>query len=365
MTRPSDPTDFPLPQHLAPVLLGWYDRCRRILPWREDPTPYHVWISEIMLQQTRVDTVLPYYRRFLGELPDVEHLASVSEDRLLKLWEGLGYYSRARNLQKAAQQIVREHGGTVPRDPAVLRKLSGIGDYTAAAIASIAYGVPVPSVDGNLLRVWARLTGYAESIRTPAAKKLAGQAFTDALPADRPGDMNQAWMDLGATVCLPNGAPLCAQCPLAELCEAHRSGREALLPVPEEKAERAVDRKTVLLIRSGDSVLLRRRPAKGLLAGLYEFPNEDGTLPEAAVRDWCEKLGLAVRTIAPLPPARHVFTHRIWEMTGWELETIVTDPAMAEASGAFFVPAAQVLSDFSIPSAFSAYSGKLGAFAPE
>ena len=377
---------FPaLPPAIMPVLLAWYDHNRRILPWREDPTPYHVWLSEIMLQQTRVDAVISYYLRFLEVLPDTESLAAVPEETLLKLWEGLGYYSRARNLKKAAQQIMTEYGGRIPSDPKELVRLSGIGPYTAAAIASIAFQIPVPSADGNLLRLYARLTGYAESIKTPAAKKAAEAAFLEILSPDRPGDMNQALMDLGATVCLPNGQPLCAQCPLAHHCTAHRLGKETSLPKADPKPVRPVEKRTVLLIRKGNSLLLHKRPGTGLLAGLWEFPNLPGHLSEAEALDFCGKLGgepgeetsgrpchsacsetdLRTAVIRPLAGSRHIFTHLVWEMTGYEIllpedccDTAATDPK-ACSGNCRFIPADEILEKYSVPSAFSAYTALL------
>ena len=365
----------PLPANLPGLLLSWYDQNRRILPWREDPTPYHVWISEIMLQQTRVETVIAYYERFQRELPDVKTLAGAPEDRLLKLWEGLGYYSRVRNMQKAARQIMEDYDGVIPSDPAQLKKLSGIGPYTAAAIASIAYGYPAASVDGNLLRVYARLCAYREDISAPPFKKTVENHFTKMLPADRPGDMNQALMDLGATICLPNGAPLCERCPLCAVCAAHQSGQEQSIPRPKEKAARPVRNCTVLLIRKGSRVLLHRRAPKGLLAGLYEFPNPDGFLTEKEVLRFCADLGLHVKSIHPLPSAKHVFTHRIWEMIGYEViikESVPADGFYGAGSsaadrtsvllpealpaGCFFASPEEIQNQAALPSAFSAYS---------
>ena len=370
-----DPEPFsgshPLPPITAP-LLAWYDSSRRILPWREDPAPYHVWVSEIMLQQTRVEAVIPYYERFLAELPDIAALAACPEDRLLKLWEGLGYYSRVRNLQKAACQVMEQYDGKLPSEPKLLEKLSGIGPYTAAAIASIAYQVRVPSVDGNLLRVFARLTGYGENILTPAAKKTAQQAYLAVLPKDRPGDMNQALMDLGATVCLPNGAPLCSGCPLSGLCTACREGLQKVLPATEKKAPRRVEARTVLIVRTEDGrILLHRRPAKGLLAGLWEFPNEKGHLTEAEVSSRCAAQGLSAVSVRPLPPARHVFTHLEWDMTGFEVLVCLQGPALPgkepsdapssdrEKTDGIFVPVRLIFSDYALPSAFSAYAALL------
>ena len=285
----------------ADSLLAWYNAHRRHLPWREDPTPYHVWLSEIMLQQTRVEAVRDYYARFLHTLPTIDALAAADEDVYLKLWEGLGYYSRVRNLHKAAVQIVTEHGGQMPRSSRDLQKLAGIGPYTSAAIASICFGERIPALDGNLLRVFARMTGYEENIKTDAAKKAARdwylQVFPpenkgklkgsviatdgaasgplDTLSENRCGDMNQALMDLGATICLPNGQPLCETCPWAEHCVAHRNGREIDLPVVPAKKQRRIDQKTVFLIYYDQKLALRKRPDRGLLAGLYEFPNTE------------------------------------------------------------------------------------------
>lgn len=343
-----------LPPVLPGLLLAWYDKERRILPWREDPTPYHVWVSEIMLQQTRVEAVVPYYARFISELPDTSSLSQASEDRLLKLWEGLGYYSRVRNMQKAARQIMNEYGGVIPSDPKELEKLSGIGSYTAAAIASIAYQVPIVSIDGNLLRVFARLCAYGESIQTPAARRLAGHAFSSVLDKDRPGDMNQALMDLGATICLPNGSPNCERCPLSSLCAAHQAGLELEIPKAKEKPVRPIRKCTILLIRRGDSVLLRKRPDKGLLAGLYEFPNVDGMLTQSDVEALLFSWGMTVSGIHPLPNARHVFTHLIWEMSAFE--AIVSDCGNTLNKDYFFQNVENIKEEAALPSAFSVYS---------
>ena len=260
-------------------LLQWYHENARVLPWRSDPTPYHVWVSEIMLQQTRVAAVLGYYARFMEALPAVADLAAVEEDRLMKLWQGLGYYNRARNLQKAARQIVEEHGGVFPDTYEAIRALAGVGDYTAGAVASIAFGLPEPAVDGNVLRVVSRLTGDGGDITRPDVKKRMGAALREVIPLDAPGDFNQALMDLGAMVCLPNGEPLCPRCPARGFCAALREGRTAELPVKAAKKARRVEERTVFLIFYQKKVALRRRPAKGLLAGLWEYPNELSPAP--------------------------------------------------------------------------------------
>ena len=302
---------------LLPIpLLEWFRDNARTLPWRSDPTPYHVWLSEIMLQQTRVAAVLDYYRRFLDEAPTVADLADLPEDRLLKLWQGLGYYNRARNLQKAARIIQCQYGGIFPGDFDSIRSLPGIGDYTAGAIASIAFGLPVPAVDGNVLRVVARITEDEGDITAPATKKRVTAALSKIIPVRAPGNFNQALMELGATVCLPNGAPLCERCPAAPFCAALREDRIAELPVKAPKKARRIEERTVWLIFHQDRVALRRRPVRGLLAGLWEFPNSlTGSDP---LPDW----GIHPRLTDYAGQAKHIFTHIEWHMT---LRTVETD----------------------------------------
>ncbi len=295
-------------------LLEWYRDNARRLPWRDDPTPYHVWLSEIMLQQTRVAAVLDYYRRFLEEAPDVAALAALPEERLMKLWQGLGYYNRARNLQTAARQIMEEQGGSFPADYEAVRRLKGVGDYTAGAICSIAFGQPVPAVDGNVLRVVARITGDEGDIATAAMKKRVADALRPIIPLDAPGAFTQAMMELGATVCLPNGAPLCDRCPAQGFCTAYREGRIGQLPVKARKKARRVEERTVWLLFHGGRVALRRRPDKGLLAGLWEYPNEltDKLPPEWGISVTDERFGCT---------AKHIFTHIEWHMTAKVAET--------------------------------------------
>ena len=301
-------SSLPLP------LLQWYAENARKLPWRSDPAPYHVWLSEIMLQQTRVAAVLGYYDRFLRECPTVADLAALPEERLLKLWEGLGYYNRARNIQKAAKQIMERFGGAFPQTYEDIRALPGVGDYTAGAIASIAFGVPVPAVDGNVLRVVARISGDGGDITAPAMKKKVTAALSEIIPVDAPGNFNQALMELGATVCLPNGAPLCEQCPAKDFCAALLQDRVSGLPVKAAKKPRRIEERTVWLIFHDGKVALRRRPDRGLLAGLWEFPNElSGT---SQVEAW---------GVEPLSgefgcTAKHIFTHVEWHMTARVVE---------------------------------------------
>ncbi|MFU0832138.1 MAG: Adenine DNA glycosylase [Oscillospiraceae bacterium] len=298
-------------------LLCWYDKNARKLPWRDDPTPYRVWVSEIMLQQTRVEAVKPYFERFVRELPDIEALANVQEDRLLKLWEGLGYYNRVRNLQKAARMVLERYGGILPQDPKELSKLPGIGAYTAGAIASIAYGKPEPAVDGNVLRVLSRLTADDRDIRDPAAKRLAAQKLKEIYPAGKSSEFTQAMMELGATVCLPNGAPLCESCPLSSLCVGLKTGRAASLPIVSPKPARKIEKRTVFLILCDGKAALRKRPETGLLAGMWEFPSVPGALSYTQAQRMLEEWGFPKTELQRLSGAKHVFTHVEWRMTGY------------------------------------------------
>ncbi|WP_418706515.1 A/G-specific adenine glycosylase, partial [Anaerotruncus massiliensis (ex Liu et al. 2021)] len=263
-------------EEIVEPLLGWYAENARDLPWRREVTPYRVWISEIMLQQTRVEAVKGYFARFIGALPGPAELAAVDERELLKLWEGLGYYSRARNLQKAARVIMETYGGELPASHEELLTLPGVGPYTAGAVASIAFGLPEPAVDGNVLRVLSRLTADNSDIADPAVKRAAERTVRGIIPAGRAGAFNQALMELGATVCAPNGPPACGRCPLAGLCAAHAAGNETAYPVKAAKKARRVEERTVLLLVRDELLALRRRPAKGLLAGLWELPNLPG-----------------------------------------------------------------------------------------
>ena len=311
----------------VPYLLQWYDYNRRILPWRESPTPYHVWVSEIMLQQTRVEAVRGYYDRFLTCLPDVAALASAQEEVLLKLWEGLGYYNRVRNMQKAARILVEQYDGQMPAEYEKIRALPGIGDYTAGAIASIAFGLPYPAVDGNVLRVMSRIACSEEDIAKEKTKQKLKHELTLIMP-ERSGDFNQSLMELGATVCLPNGRPLCDQCPVMHLCKAFHAGRETELPVKSGKKERRVEKRVVYVISCGEKILLHRREKKGLLAGLWEFPNvltdeKERDLQTRAESD-LEQLGIQLPgmklTVRKSKKAKHIFSHVEWHMEGIRIE---------------------------------------------
>lgn len=303
----------------APLLL-WYDAHRRTLPWRETVTPYRTWVSEIMLQQTRVSAVIPYFERFMAELPTVELLANIPEERLFKLWEGLGYYSRARNLQRAAKLICEKYGGELPRTAAELEKLPGIGAYTAAAIASINFGGAVAAVDGNLLRVAARVSGCGDDVMDAKVRKDFRRRLEAVIDRERPGAYNQAMMDLGATVCLPNGAPLCETCPARGFCAAYRQRLTEILPVRGAKKTRRAEERTVFLIKKGDTLAVRARPDTGLLARLTEFPNVLGSLDEAGAAVTLAQWGLSAKHIEPIGTAKHIFTHIEWQMKGYFAE---------------------------------------------
>ena len=295
-------------------LLDWHDKNARDLPWRGEKDPYKIWISEIMLQQTTAQTVKGYYARFLAAFPTVEALAEAEEERVLKLWEGLGYYSRARNLMKAAKIVARELNGRLPDSVSALKKLPGIGDYTAAAIASMAYGRPEPAMDGNLTRVLARVTAETGCVGEAAVKKrlrAAGEALID---RERPGDFNQAMMGLGNLICVP-GRPRCEGCPVAEMCLAHERGCEGDLPHMPPKPDKKKERRGVAVVRCGECVLVRRRPDDALLGGLWEFPNFENAVDAESLLECLDEMGIRARFIKKLGSADHVFTHRIWQMT--------------------------------------------------
>lgn len=298
---------------LTEPLLEWYSRCARSMPWRESPTPYRVWVSEIMLQQTRVSAVIPYYERFLRELPEIADLAACDDRRLIKLWEGLGYYSRARNLKKAALKIMEDYQGIFPSDYASIRSLPGIGDYTAGAISSIAFGLPEPAVDGNVLRVMSRILGDPSDIMREDTRRRCREVLRSAMPAGRTSEYTQALMELGATVCLPNGAPLCDQCPVSCFCVARDENMIDFLPVKTPAKPRRIEKRTVFFLFHQGRVALRCRPPKGLLSGLWEYPNEPvGFDPSSWGISGVEKGSFGF--------GKHIFSHIEWQMDSVALE---------------------------------------------
>ncbi len=341
-------------EEMVEPLLSWYRAGKRELPWRDQNNAYYTWVSEIMLQQTRVEAVKPYFLRFMEELPDIRALSRCPEEKLLKLWEGLGYYNRVRNMQKAACQVMEEYGGTLPADYQALTKLPGIGSYTAGAIASIAYGIPVPAVDGNVLRVITRITKNGQDIMKQSVKKQIERELLEIIPADAPGDFNQALMELGAVVCVPNGQARCEQCPAAFLCQAHALGQEMEFPKKAAKKPRTVQKKTVLVIQDGQRAAIRKRPPKGLLAGLYELPNLDGWKNEKEILDYVEELGLVPLRIQKLAQAKHIFSHVEWRMQGYQIRVAALEDE--RAGELIFVEPGENTGSYAIPSAFDAYA---------
>jgi len=301
-------------QSIEEELIRWYIRSQRILPWREDTDPYRVWISEIMLQQTRVEAVVDYFHRFMDRFPTVEALASADEQAVLKCWEGLGYYSRARNLHRAAKEIVSRYGGVFPGTVKEIQSLPGIGPYTAGAIASIAFDLPAPAVDGNVLRVMARLDGIETDILLPAAKKDITERVRMMYIPGKANPLTQGLMELGALVCIP-GAPRCQDCPLPVYCRAYQTGRQEILPVRSPRKKQTVSRLCAGLIRCEGGVLIAQRPDTGMLANLWEFPLVKKARSNAQVMAaFQDSYGIAIETMEKAGHVRHVFTHRIWEV---------------------------------------------------
>lgn len=338
-----------MPDCIAPLLLAWYDQHARTLPWRGIHDPYRTWVSETMLQQTRVETVISYYERFLQRFPTVADLAAVPEDDVLKMWEGLGYYSRARNLHKGAKQVMADYGGAIPSAVDELRKISGIGPYTAGAIASIAFDQPVPAVDGNVIRVVSRLRGIRENVGIPSVRrKLEGEAAA-LVPAERPGDFNQAVMDLGATICVP-GTPACEKCPLKGECDAFGAGDAEELPIlPRKNPPKELDY-AVCLIFSGNRILMRQR-TEAMLRGLWVFPMVEGQPTLRQLPSAVKKLTrLFVRDVQSVGEAKHVFTHQIWQM---QLYTMSVPEGAEAPAGYRFIPVAE-MGDIAIPTAVKA-----------
>ncbi len=335
-------------------LLAWYKSHARILPWREDPQPYKVWISEIMLQQTRVEAVKPYFNRFMEAFPDVRSLAGADEDRLLKAWEGLGYYNRARNLKKAACVMTELYDGRLPESYEELLKLPGIGSYTAGAIASIAYGIRVPAVDGNVLRVLSRVLASREDILKQSVKRQMETLLRETMPQEDVSAFNQGLIEIGALVCVPGGLPKCQECPMYSLCLARRQGLLDSIPFKSPKKPRRVEERTVLLLESGTKIALEKRPAEGLLASLYQFPNLEGILKEDEIRDFLETCGASLSKIQSAGEAKHVFSHVEWHMTGYRIRLEGDIPDMYLA-----VEKEAVRKKYPIPNAFSVYTKQI------
>lgn len=377
-------------QAVEKPLLSWYHSRARILPWREDPKPYKVWISEIMLQQTRVEAVKPYFERFMAAFPDVASLAEAQDDHLMKMWEGLGYYNRARNLKAAAIQIMDQFDGCIPSSKEELLTLPGIGSYTAGAISSIAYGVPNPAVDGNVLRVISRLQGDYSDIKKASVKTAMEQEIAAVMPKDAASSYNQGLIEIGALVCIPGGEPKCSECPLASLCITKKRGLWKEIPVRSAPKPRRMEEKTVFLIEWNEKAAIHKRPPKGLLASLYELPNTEGhlTADEAVwqVKKWiCDKMQTgqadqggcaaitahmkALQVVAePIGVAKHVFSHVQWDMVGYRVKILCENNGnteellenISENEHFFMVDKTALKEEYSVPSAFGAYIRLIG-----
>ena len=345
-------------EKIADSLLQWYDLGHRSLPWREDPQGYKVWISEIMLQQTRVEAVKPYFQRFMSELPTIESLAYCEEEKLLKLWEGLGYYNRARNLQKAAKQIMEEYQGELPHTQKELETLAGIGSYTSGAISSIAFGQKAVAVDGNVLRILSRLTMEEDDILKESTKRKIQRRLLEVIPQKRPGDFNQALMELGAMVCIPNGKPKCEECPWETICLAHKEGKEEAFPKKQPKKERIIEKRTILIVQDENKTALHKRPDKGLLAGLYEFPGIEGHQTKKTVLEYLNKLGLEVLRIQKMEPSKHIFSHKEWHMIAYliRVDELAEKGKLFEKEQWIFSETREAGEKYPLPSAFSSYT---------
>lgn len=333
-------------REIPALLIPWYSRHARDLPWRKDREPYHVWLSEIMLQQTRVEAVKGYYARFLSAVPDIATLARADAELLHKLWEGLGYYARVRNLQQAAIQIMQEHGGQFPTDYASVRALHGIGDYTAGAICSICFDLPTPAVDGNVLRVISRLQKDDRCTDDSTVKRSIREELADIYPVPGAGFMTQALMELGATVCVPNGSPHCEACPLSGVCLAYLDGSWANYPVRAKKKQRRIERLTVFVLNCGGSFALRKRCAEGLLADLWEYPNVPDHLEAQAALDRAAEWGVHPRGIEKQLHRTHIFTHIQWDMRCYYLTCSARSDAFVWAD------ASELERKYALPTAF-------------
>ena len=333
------------------VLLYWYDRNQRILPWRESRDPYRIWVSEIMLQQTRVEAVKPYYERFIETLPDIESLANAEEEVLKNLWQGLGYYNRVRNMQIAAKTMVEKFSGKFPDTYEEILSLKGIGEYTAGAVSSIAYGIPVPAVDGNVLRVFSRILENYEDILKQSTKKKITEYILELMPKERAGDFNQAVMELGAMVCIPNGAPLCEQCPVAACCIARKKDLLDCIPVKKKKTQRKIEKRFLFVMEYRNEVAIIKRKNSGLLAGLWEFPNvEIGKIDgskEEIMRHSLERFAVCDYDLIEEKEGKHIFSHIEWQLKAVKIK-IKEKPKDKKL---VFVKKSEI-EDYAIPTAF-------------
>lgn len=335
-------------------ILDWFQEHKRTMPWRETPLPYYIWISEIMLQQTRVDTVIPYFYRFIEKYDTVKALANAEDETLLKLWEGLGYYNRVRNLKVAAGEIMERHGGEIPENYEDLLKLKGIGEYTAGAISSEAFGKKEIAVDGNVYRVMARLLGIREDLKKPSVMKKIKEEVRGLLPDTLVGDFNQGLIELGALVCIPNGSPKCGICPVKDSCTAYKENLQDEIPLKVKKKERREEERTVLIFRHEGRYGIRKREEGALLAGLYEFYHEEGHYDAHLIEEWVENLGGRPSAIYPLKDKKFLFTHILWKLKAFvvELEAPLED--------LLFLTREEIKTSYSLATAFRDYFEELG-----
>ena len=336
-------------KQISKPIVEWYQKEDKNLLWKQDKEPYHIWISEIMLQQTRIEAVKKYYERFIKELPTVYDLAKIDDEKLLKLWEGLGYYSRARNLKKAANIIVSEYNGIVPKQYAELIKLPGIGEYTAGAIASISNNEKVPAVDGNVLRVMSRIIGSKENILHPETKKKITKIVQKILPEEA-GDFNEGIMEIGEKICLPNGRPLCDKCPIKDFCVANKKNMIEEIPVRIKDTKRKIQNKTVFVLYTIDGkIAICKRKDKGILAGLYELPNVEDFVEEGDVRECLKKWDIRLEKVIAKGQKKHVFTHIVWQMKYYEI-------VVSEANESFIWASKKELDKgYVLPTAFAKF----------
>jgi len=333
-------------------LLHWFERNLRDLPWRRDKDPYKIWVSEIMLQQTRVDTVIPYFERFIERFPTLETLSEASEDDVVKMWEGLGYYSRARNLHAGVKEVQAEYMGQVPDDPEEIRKIKGIGPYTAGAILSIAYGVPEPAVDGNVMRVLSRLLLIKEDIQKVKTRKHFETIIREIIARDNPSYFNQALMELGALICTPR-SPKCELCPVSSHCKAMKEGIQEQLPVKgKAKPPKPVAVSVAFLERDGQ-ILIRQRPNQGLLAGLWELPNVEGYRQE--LEEYFRQQNVEVLSLSPVMEHQHIFSHLQWNMEVFYAEV---DPSQINSTIGKWVHWEE-LGEYTFPVSFQKILAKL------
>lgn len=344
-------------KEIVQPIVAWYRKNKRELAWRENVNAYRVWVSEIMLQQTRVEAVKPFYDRFLKELPTVKDLAEAKEDKLLKLWEGLGYYNRVRNMQKAAIQIMEKFNGEFPETYEEILSLTGIGNYTAGAICSFAYGIPKPAVDGNVLRVISRIIASEEDIMKQTVRIKIEYMLEGVIPHDSASDFNQGLIELGALICTPKGLAKCEQCPVQQNCQARKENKVEELPIKAKAKERRIEKRTIFVFRDGENIAIRKRKAKGLLAGLYEFPNEEGQFTEEEVISYSKEKGLYPIRIKKLGEAKHIFSHVEWHMTGYAVH--VDELEKSCEKDMLFIHPEEIQKEYPMPSAFEYYTNQV------